>query len=151
MTKLSGCCAERIRCNPVVIVRADRASVSARRSCLLSTPPRRACGNRCRLLRLPACWSRRRRCPKTASWRPERIVTPAATFVLTYVPTSGTTLRKSRSPKGRQQVTAAGGASAVPAGGGSSLLHSGGFGHHACRYYGRRGRCFPWTGTGGRG
>jgi len=39
----------------------------------------------------------------------------------------------------------------VPARGGSSLLHSGGFGHHACRYYGRRGRCFPWTGTGGRG
>ena len=43
--------------------------------------------------------------------------------------------------KDASQVTAAGGASAVPAGGGSSLPHSGGFGHHACRYYGRRGRC----------
>jgi hypothetical protein len=38
-------------------------------------------------------------------------------------------------------VTAVGGASAVPAGGGSSLPPPGGFGHHACRYYGRRGRC----------
>jgi hypothetical protein len=46
-------------------------------------------------------------------------------------------------------VTPAGGASAVPAGGGSSLPLPGGFGHHARRYYGRRGlpvQGFPWTG-----
>jgi hypothetical protein len=38
-------------------------------------------------------------------------------------------------------VTPAGGASAVPAGDGSSLSLPGGSGHHARRYYGRRGRC----------
>ena len=47
----------------------------------------------------------------------------------------------SLSYKDASRLTAAGGASAVPADGGSSLPHSGGFGHHACRYYGRRGRC----------
>jgi hypothetical protein len=41
--------------------------------------------------------------------------------------------------KGRHPVTPAGGASAVPAGGGSSLPLPGGSGHHARRYYGRRG------------
>jgi hypothetical protein len=64
--------------------------------------------------------------------------------ILTFVPLSGIfRLRiKSRSPlKDASQVTAVGGASAVPAGGGSSLPPPGGFGHHACRYYGRRGRC----------
>jgi hypothetical protein len=37
----------------------------------------------------------------------------------------------------------------VPAGGGSSPSHSGGFGHHALRYYGRSVRCFTGLGQAG--
>ncbi len=37
----------------------------------------------------------------------------------------------------------------MPAGGGSSPSHSGGFGHHALRYYGRSVRCFTGLGQAG--
>jgi hypothetical protein len=67
------------------------------------------------------------------------------TFLLTNVPISVTNL-ESRSRKGRQPVTSAGGAKAVPAGGGSSPPLSGGSGtiRPAGMMTGLRGHSLDW-------